>query len=253
MNVNILRFDTIGSTNDEALRQAKAGAGEGLCIVARQQTAGRGRNGRTWVSPPDAGLYFSVVLRPRLDAKSLPLITLMAGIAVHDTLHELGLTPDIKWVNDVLVGEKKISGILAEAAETAAGLVVIVGIGINVTPANFPDEIAETSTSIAIETTRTVTISELEHSLVCFLEYFYRILSDGDGPAQIRDEWRRRSSYFSGKSVRVVLDNGSFSGVTEGMETTGALRVRADDGQLKIVNAGDVQRLRSNIDENSSI
>src|SRR5436190_18936870 len=99
MNITVLTFDSLDSTNTEALKQARQGAGEGLCIVARQQTAGRGRHGRTWVSQKDAGLYFSIVLRPKIDTKSLPLITLMTGVAVHDTLQEFGVKPDIKWVN----------------------------------------------------------------------------------------------------------------------------------------------------------
>src|SRR5215218_2834248 len=241
MNFTILRFDSIGSTNDEALRQAKAGAAEGLCIVAKQQTTGRGRHGRTWVSEPDSGLYFSVVFRPKLDPKYLPLLTLMTGVAVHDTLQEFCLQPDIKWVNDILVGEKKIAGILAEATETPTGLAVTVGIGVNVTSANFPNEIADIATSIKAETKRSVTFSELEHSLVRFLGYFYGILDGEDGPACILNGWRKRSSYFSGKSVRITLENGSFDGVTDGLEETGALRVRTSDGDLKIVNAGDVQ------------
>src|SRR5437868_14941143 len=124
MNFTILRFDSVDSTNTEALKQAKLGAGEGLCFVARQQTAGRGRHGRTWVSLEDAGLYFSIILRPRLETQYLTLITLMAGVAVHDALAEIGLKPDIKWVNDILVNEKKIGGILAETTETSKGLAV---------------------------------------------------------------------------------------------------------------------------------
>jgi BirA family biotin operon repressor/biotin-[acetyl-CoA-carboxylase] ligase len=245
MNLNILRFDTIGSTNDEALRQARAGADEGLCVVAKQQTAGRGRHGRNWVSNDGAGLYFSVVLRPDLDVQFLPLITLMSGVAVHDTLKEFGIGPDIKWVNDVLVGDKKISGILAEATETPKGLAVVVGIGINLTSANFPAELADSATSITAETGRTVAFSDLEHSLANFLGYFYGVLESPDGPAVIVDEWRKRSSYFSGKSVRVVLENEAFTGVTDGLEPNGALRVRTPGGDLRVVNAGDVQRLRA--------
>src|SRR5678815_1625350 len=90
MHFNILRFDSVDSTNTEALTHARLGADEGLCIVARQQTAGRGRQGRTWVSPMGAGLYLSTVLRPKLEAKLLPLITLAAAVAVHDTLAEIG-------------------------------------------------------------------------------------------------------------------------------------------------------------------
>jgi BirA family transcriptional regulator, biotin operon repressor / biotin---[acetyl-CoA-carboxylase] ligase len=245
MNFTVLRFDTIESTNDEALRQARAGAAEGLCIVADRQTAGRGRHGRAWVSAKGSGLYFSAVLRPRLDARLVPLITLMTGVAVHDTLQAFGLKPDIKWVNDVLIGDKKISGILAEAVETPSGLAVVVGIGINVTSADFPEDIAESATSIKAETRQTIAMSELEAALVRSLGYFYDMLTGEHGPAQILAEWGQRSSYFFGKSVRVVLGNEAFTGVTDGVEPTGALRVRTPDGEVRIVNAGDVQRLRS--------
>src|SRR3712207_5305830 len=109
MNFTILRFETIGSTNTEALEQARRGADEGLCVVARQQTAGRGRHGRVWISEAGAGLFFSLVLRPKIETRFLPLITLMAAIAVHDALEEnFALDCDIKWANDVHVGSKKI-------------------------------------------------------------------------------------------------------------------------------------------------
>src|SRR5688572_28795328 len=106
MNFIVLTYDILDSTNDEALKQARLGVDEGLCVVARQQTAGRGRYGRTWVSARDAGLYLSLVLRPKLEMRELPLITLMAGIAVNDALEEFGIKPDIKWVNDLLVNGK---------------------------------------------------------------------------------------------------------------------------------------------------
>ena len=103
MNFTILRFDTINSTNTEAGKHARLGVDEGLCVIARQQTAGRGRHGRTWVSEKDAGLYFSVVFRPNIEPHFLPLITLMTGVSVYDSLKEFGVKPDIKWVNDILV------------------------------------------------------------------------------------------------------------------------------------------------------
>ena len=149
MNINLLTFDTLDSTNTEALKQARLGAEEGVSIVARQQTAGRGRHGRPWVSEPDAGLYFSIVLRPKIETQYLPLITLMTGVAVHDTLAEFGIAADIKWVNDLHVDGKKISGILAETTDTPKGLAVIVGIGINLKSSNFPPEIADTATSVS--------------------------------------------------------------------------------------------------------
>jgi len=175
MNITVLRFDSLGSTNTEAANQARQGAEEGLCVVARQQTAGRGRHGRAWVSDADAGLYFSIVLRPRFERDRLPLITLMAGIAVHDTLKEFDLRPDIKWVNDVLVGERKISGILGETIETPSGLAVIVGIGINLTSGSFSAELAATATSIEAELAALnapgIDPAEVEEKLVSFLSY----------------------------------------------------------------------------------
>ena len=244
MNITVLTYDSLDSTNTEALKQARQGADEGLCIVARQQTAGRGRHGRVWVSQKNAGLYFSIVLRPKLDTKSLPLITLMTGVAVHDTLQDLGLNPDIKWVNDVLVNGKKISGILAETTETNNGLAVGVGIGINLKSTNFPPEIADIATSLESET-KVAATGNLVELLTKYLTYFYEILRSENGPAEIIDQWRRRSSYFSGKAVRVVLENETITGVTDGLEPNGALRVRRENGELSIIHAGVVEQLRS--------
>lgn len=246
MNITILRFDTIDSTNTEAAKQARHGADEGLCVIARQQTAGRGRHGRTWISEKDSGLYFSIVLRPKLEVQKLPLITLMAGVAVHDTLKEIGLKPDIKWVNDLLVDEKKVGGILAETAETPIGLAVIVGIGINLQSQNFAGEIADTATSIEAKIEKKISPDEIAEILTRYLIYFYDMLGQEEGKVEILREWRKRSSYFSGKSVRVTLTDSVIEGITDGLEENGALRVKTADGSVKIVQAGDVTRLRSN-------
>jgi BirA family biotin operon repressor/biotin-[acetyl-CoA-carboxylase] ligase len=244
MNITILRFDTIESTNSAALEEARRGADEGFCVVARQQTAGRGRLGRVWASPADAGLYFSIVLRPAIEMQYLPLITLMSGVAVYDTIAEFGLKPDIKWVNDVLVGDKKICGILAETTDTDRGLAVIVGIGINLTSANFPPEIAGTAASLQNEFGRSFALFQLEDSLVKFLNYWYELLNGDSGGEAVLHAWRQRSSYYSGKSVRVTLENETFNGVTDGLELNGALRLRRNDGNIMIIQAGDVERVR---------
>jgi len=245
MNFTILRYETIDSTNTEAAKQAKLGAEEGVCVIARQQTAGRGRHGRAWASDQDSGLYFSLVLRPNIEIRFLSLITLMAGVAVCDTLRELGLKPDVKWVNDILIGEKKISGILAETVETSTGLAVVVGIGINLTSRNFPDRIAETATSIEAEINRRLSQDDVAEILTKYLSYFYGILDEDNGKNEIISLWRLRSTYFSGKNVRVTLEGSSFDGVTDGLEENGALRVKTSDGLVKIVQAGDVERLRA--------
>ncbi len=248
MNFVILRFDELGSTNTEALEQARRGADEGLCVVAKTQTAGRGRLGRVWQSPGGSGLYFSIVLRPKLTAKYLPLLTLMAAVTVHETLRSgFALAPDIKWVNDVLINGKKISGILAETAETDRGTAVVLGIGINLTSDNFPPEIGDIATSIEAETGGSADpdTAALLQTLTAKLDHFYEMLRSENGAENIKDEWARRSSYYSGKDVRVILPNETLIGTTCGLEENGALRVKQPDGQIRIVQAGDVENLRA--------
>ena len=246
MNFTILRFDTIESTNTEAQNQAKRGADEGLCVVARQQTKGRGRHGRVWISEKDAGLFFSLVLRPRIETRFLPLITLMAAVAVHDTIETLyKIDCDIKWVNDIHLQGKKICGILAETFETPKGLAVIVGIGINLKSSNFPPEISKIATSIETATDKIPNAEDLLQKLTFFLSEYYDILDRENGAEKIRTEWAIRSSYAFGKKVKVVLEKETIYGTTCGIEDNGALRVRKESGEIRIVHAGDVEKLRS--------
>lgn len=245
MNFTILRFDSLDSTNTEAINQARRGADEGLCVIADLQTAGRGRHGRKWISEENAGLYFSIVLRPVIETRFLPLITLMTAIAVADTLENLYvLKPDIKWVNDIHIGEKKICGILSEMTDTEKGTAVIVGIGINLKSSNFPAEISGIATSIEAETGENSDREELLQSLTRFLNYFYEMLQSKNGAKEIIEEWKKRSSYAFGKVVKVTLEKEIIFGTTDGLEETGALRVKTDSGEIKIIQAGDVENLR---------
>lgn len=244
MHIHVLEFESIDSTNSEAIRQAVMGADEGLCVVARQQTAGRGRLGRSWVSEPDIGLYFSIVLRPRIDTRLLPLIPLAAGVAVYDTLVEFDIKADLKWVNDLLVDEKKIAGILAESVETVIGRAVVVGIGVNLLSTSYPGEINSVATSIEAITGVRLKTQDVTPVLIEKLDRYYEILENGRQD-EIIEHWKDRSTYFSGKTVKVLLGNSSIEGITDGLESNGALRLRKADGSLEIVQAGDVQRLRS--------
>jgi BirA family biotin operon repressor/biotin-[acetyl-CoA-carboxylase] ligase len=242
----ILRFDSIDSTNLEAMRQAKVGAPEGLCIVAREQTLGRGRLNRTWQSPRDSGLYFSIVLRPQLEKSSWPLITLMAALAVSDTLRlQYGLVPDIKWPNDVCLGDRKVCGILAETFETEAGLACVLGIGINLRKAAVPPELEGLATSVESAAQIVADAESLLQELVRQLATRYDQLQEREGaPAVLRD-WMASSSYAFGKDVRVDAGAEVFAGVTRGLEDDGALRVEVGDGEIKVVRAGDVRSVRS--------
>ncbi|MFN2393184.1 MAG: biotin--[acetyl-CoA-carboxylase] ligase [Pyrinomonadaceae bacterium] len=245
MKFTILRFDTIESTNTEALNQAKQGANEGLCIIARQQIAGRGRHGRIWISEKDAGLFFSLVLRPKIETRFLPLITLMSAVAVYDVLKELyKLKPDIKWANDVHIDEKKICGILAEMTETKKGLAVIVGIGINLKSSNFPPELEAIATSVEEETHQKADVEKLLQNLTKKLSFYYEIFKSENGAETIGQAWTHRSSYALGKKVRAVLENETIYGETRGIQENGALRVETESGEIRIIQTGDVEMLR---------
>ncbi|MEO8649634.1 MAG: biotin--[acetyl-CoA-carboxylase] ligase [Acidobacteriota bacterium] len=245
MRFSLHYFDSLDSTNTKALEMARAGSDEGTCVIARQQTAGRGRLGRRWESPPDSGLYFSIILYPRLASAFMPLITLMTGIAVSDTVAEFGLKPDIKWVNDILVGEKKICGILAETTDTPRGPAVVVGIGINIDDTGFPPELAGSATSIEAETGSRPDRDALIEILFKSIADAYERLKGADGARLTIDNWQQRSSYSEGKEVSVINGNEIIEGTTDGLEKNGALRVLKANGEVAIIHAGDVGRLRA--------
>jgi len=239
----VLRFSSLPSSNTELARLAAEGAAEGVSVVAEEQTAGRGRLQRVWSSPKGAGLYFSILLRPKIPQNHWPLITFMAAIAVGDALREAaGIETDIKWPNDLLSGERKICGILAEAIDTPDGRAVILGIGINLTQNAFPPELENVATSVAAATERPV---DREHTLAALLDALSRWYPLLENPAQIVDEWSNRSSYAIGKLVQVSNGDDVWQGTTCGVEPDGALRLRTASGEIKLVRAGDVYSVRS--------
>ena len=242
----ILRFDSLPSTNVEAARRAIEGAAEGLCVVAGEQTAGRGRLQRQWVSPKGAGLYFSVILRPSFEQSAWPLLTLMAAVAVHDALRDsYALETDIKWPNDVLANDKKLCGILAETVETSLGRAVVVGIGINLARNSFPAVLDKAATSVEAITEQTPDLEVVLEALVLSFANYYQMLQQPYGPQTIALEWCKRSSYSEGKRIRVSYGNENFLGTTRGLESDGALRVQTSAGEIKTVRAGEVTAVRS--------
>lgn len=242
----ILRFDSLPSTNAEAASRAVSGALEGLCVVASEQTAGRGRLDRLWVSPKGAGLYSSIILRPQLDQSLWPLLTLMTAIVVHDALHDVySLETDIKWPNDILANDKKLCGILAETVETPLGRAVILGIGINLKKNSFPHDLDGVATSVEDEAGLVADSLGVLEPLLDLLARYYQVLQGQGGAEEIVREWTIRSSYASGKRIRVANGEQILNGVTRGLERDGALRVETDTGEIKTVRAGDVTNLRS--------
>jgi BirA family transcriptional regulator, biotin operon repressor / biotin---[acetyl-CoA-carboxylase] ligase len=233
----VLRYESLPSTNTELARMASEGAAEGVAVLADEQTAGRGRLQRAWSSPKGAGLYFSILLRPRIPVDRWPLITFMAALAVGDALQEAtGLRTDIKWPNDLLSGERKICGILSEAIETPAGRAVIVGIGINLTQSAFPE-----ATSVAEATGVKPDREAILAALLSALTRWYSLLNERE---KIVAAWSSRSSYATGRLVQVNNGDELWRGTTCGVEPDGALRLRTVSGEIKVLRAGDVQSLR---------
>jgi BirA family biotin operon repressor/biotin-[acetyl-CoA-carboxylase] ligase len=239
----VLRFESLPSTNTELARLASQGAAEGVSVVADEQTAGRGRLQRAWSSPKGAGLYFSILLRPTIPQNYWPLLTFMAAVAVGDALRQAaGVKTDIKWPNDLLSGERKICGILAEAIDTPSGRAVILGIGINLTQNAFPPELENVATSVSEASGRP---ADREQVLAALLEALSRWYASLEHPAEIVDAWSNRSSYAIGKLVQVSNGDDVWQGTTCGVEPDGALRLRTTSGEIKLVRAGDVYSIRS--------
>jgi BirA family biotin operon repressor/biotin-[acetyl-CoA-carboxylase] ligase len=245
LKTKVLRFESLPSTNTELSRLASEGAEEGVSVVADEQTAGRGRLQRAWSSPKGAGLYFSILLRPKIATNYWPLITMMAAVAVYDALGDAcRLQADIKWPNDLLSGERKICGILAEAIETPSGRAVIVGIGINLTQDAYPAELAGAASSISEAVGRTADREVLITALLRWLTHWYSLLNESAGPESIVNAWTNRSSYAFGRVVQVSNGDEVWQGTTSGIERDGALRLRTASGETKVVRAGDVSSLR---------
>lgn len=244
MKPRILRFASLPSTNSEVARQAVAGADEGLAVVADEQTAGRGRLQRAWSSPKGAGLYFSILLRPKVAQEQWPLLTFVAALAVGDALFEAAeVNTDIKWPNDLLADGRKICGILAEAIDTPTGRAVVLGIGVNLNNDAFPRELSHAATSVAEANGRPPERETILAALLRALARWYSLLHEPAGAEKIVAAWTSRSSYASDRLVQVANGDELLQGVTRGVESDGALRVETANG-IQLVRAGDVTSVR---------
>jgi BirA family biotin operon repressor/biotin-[acetyl-CoA-carboxylase] ligase len=235
-------FTEIDSTNVYAYKLARAGAEEGEIVIADGQTQGKGRMGRSWISPPYLNLYLSVILRPRLAANHAPQLTLMSALALAETIQSfIPYPPQIKWPNDILVGGEKLAGILSESScEGDRIQFVVVGIGVNL---NFPKElmpeaIRETATSILSVLKRPVERSNFAQRLIQNLEQCYGDL-EGRGFAYIASRWER-FFHLRGKRVKVKILDSSILGRVTGIDTDGALLVEDEEGVSQRIIAGDV-------------
>lgn len=240
--------ETVGSTNDLAKEMARHGAPEGLLVLADQQTAGKGRLGRSWATPPGAAIAMSLVLRPDLAPHEAPRITLAAAVAVARAVREVaGLAAGIKWPNDVQVGGRKLCGILTEMeAEMDRIAFVVLGIGLNVTlrREQMDPAFRDTATSLALEGAAEVRRAALVQAILARFEGAYDHLLGGRFSV-VLDQWRALSVTL-GQAVRVLGLDGQVTveGVAEAVDEEGALLVRDGAGEVHRVLSGEVS-LRS--------
>ncbi len=242
---SIIHHFRTGSTNTAALNLAQQGAEHGTVVVAEEQTTGRGRLGRTWYSEKSSGIYGSVILRPPFSPTAAPILTLMAGLATHRALSSVtGLGVDIRWPNDLLVNGKKVCGILTEMnAELGRLHAVVLGIGINVNHSEMPVGLKPIATSLRIESQRTWSRVQIFIALLKELESHYHLLLQ-KGSAAIVEQWSAASTYAQGKRIRILTAEAESLATTVGLDSSGALRVRYDDGREEALVAGEVGEVK---------
>jgi BirA family biotin operon repressor/biotin-[acetyl-CoA-carboxylase] ligase len=251
----VRRFETIDSTNRWVLEESRAGAPEGLVAVAEHQEAGRGRRGRSWDAPPGSSLLVSVLLRPgswgegswgegsrggAITPGRLHLLTMAAGLALLEAVGAVaGVGAALKWPNDLVVGDRKLAGLLAEAEVSGTGEVrtVVLGVGCNVNQRAFPADLADTATSCALEAGREV---DREALLVAFLDALARRLATLDSVAL---DYRARLATL-GRAVRVDLGDDIVEGTAVDVDPDGRLEVERPDGSRVAIAVGDVVHLR---------
>lgn len=244
----IISFDVIDSTNSHAKRMGTDNVIEGMVIVAGQQRCGRGRLGREWMSPPDTGLYMSIILKPSLQLEEIQLITLMASVAVARAIEKtVNQKPGIKWPNDILLGGKKVCGILSEMVSSNEGMeYIVVGIGINVSAesSDFPEALADKATSLAAYVNEQgLSLSgdskdKLFESVLEEMDKLYMLLLSV-GCDGILSEWKHYSATL-GNEIVIKSENEEISGVAEGITVDGRLTVLLKNGTRLNIHSGEV-------------
>ncbi len=237
----ILYFDSIDSTNNEIKRQAELGALEGLLAIAEEQTAGRGRRGRQWVSPPKSGIWMSFLLRPELEPEQASMLTLVAAMACAKAIgDELSIDVQIKWPNDIVAGGRKVTGILTEMSTEMTYInYVVVGIGINANMKEFPDELQSTATSLALLKGKDVSRSRIVASIGHYFEQFYNDFLETKDMSKLKQEYEALL-VNKGKEVSIIDADSETRYTAEGINDIGELIVKDKNGKAKTVRAGEV-------------
>lgn len=243
---NLHFFASTGSTNPDAKHFAEEGEPHGTIVVADRQTAGRGRRGRSWVSPAGTSIYFTIVVRPQFAPDKASMITLVTALSVAQAIEEVtGLPAEIKWPNDIVVHRKKVCGILTEMSMTPEMdeiQFVVAGVGVNTnhdSPEDFPEEIRETATSLKIESGRQIDRAGLlERILARFEENYDAFVRIGD-LSGLREAYQAHLINMDAQ-VLVLDPAGEYKGIARGISKTGELIVERDNGEQVLVYAGEV-------------
>jgi BirA family biotin operon repressor/biotin-[acetyl-CoA-carboxylase] ligase len=241
----VIYLESVDSTNTEAKKLLIQGEEEGIIVTAGRQTAGRGRKDRTWLSPA-GGLYFSLILHPRLETESVPLLGLLGACAVARSLTELGVVDvSVKWPNDVLVKQCKIAGILCETVflgSNSLGTVIGIGVNQNCPVSEMPHGLQWPTTSIIDEVGKATSIESLLCSIVNEVDRLLQRVEKRGSFSVVLDKWRELSSTI-GSRVRVHEDGKTIEGIVRNIDSKGALVVQTDDGLVSVLQ-GDVSHLR---------
>lgn len=241
MGRQIRYFSRIDSTNQYAKRIAEEGALDGTLIIADEQTAGKGRSGRTWVTPPAEAIAFTLLLRPKLSPDRISMVTLVMGLAVVNAVNGLyDVNAGIKWPNDVVTGGRKLCGILTEmSAEVRQVNYIVIGVGINANLTSFPEEIQEIATSLKLELGRDINRAELIARVMAEFERLYAEFEAQGDLGAVMQEYNELC-LNAGSKVRVLDPNGEYTGTSRGINSMGELLVETEDGKMQEVYAGEV-------------
>jgi BirA family biotin operon repressor/biotin-[acetyl-CoA-carboxylase] ligase len=241
----IEHFDRVTSTNDVARERARSGAPHFSVVLAGEQSAGRGRQGHTWISPA-GNLFLSVLLRPGGALAEVGLVPLAAGVAAAEALEAFGVRVRLKWPNDLMAAGRKVGGLLAEAASGGEGVdTVVLGIGMNLAldPAQAPGGLRDTVTSVKAETGRDVSPPEAAAATLARVAVWYHALARGDAAAVLA-AWRARSVPWWGRPVEVRAGQGLVRGIARGVDERGALLLDLEDGARAALLSGEARELR---------
>ncbi len=234
-------LDEIDSTNNEAKRQAEAGAPEGTLVVAELQNAGKGRRGRSWVSPEGNGIWMSLLLRPTFEPYHASMLTLVAAMAVEEGIRKVtGLDTGIKWPNDIVTDGHKLCGILTEMSTDVDSIqYVVVGIGINANTAEFPEEIRSIATSLKLACGREINRAALVAEVMSSWEKYYEIFLNSLDLSALKADYNRRLVNVN-REVKVLAVRGDYTGISKGINDAGELLVELSDGEVREVMSGEV-------------